>query len=453
MSKETQPSIEELTWSDVRDEVASASKELVNIIDDISPTKEFTIFRMRYPFGSKIVHNNLFHVPTDQNTSIPIGESENVVDIKNKLSYSSVPLGIITKHSAEVFLDIHRKIFSLAVLDPGLELGIWEHFGWIPHTSITAGARSLYMLPKISEALSHKQLKKKFGITDAPPKHLYDHWQVFSQIAKSSLFPIDWFCETVFLSNKWAEAIKKDKAWSKLALYISHKGWQHSGYGRKKVILDIVWEFFVKSLSNKDLKFDPYIVDTLKHLIYIGTGTIPASAPSIGADDAGPLKNIQMIYEDSRGYGLEEYIATIMHPQYFSGTKSNPVYYSLQLPTLLESLPRTKKITSVIDNVRELSELLNCFLLDHTDIWSNLTIGDITLNDTLKNLQIEYFHGEMFAYGEMIKSSSKMPESDPRLKYDPLGEKKRTFASNSSFLRGCVKISTKATTADKVTML
>ncbi|MBU0744270.1 MAG: hypothetical protein KKE11_02735, partial [Gammaproteobacteria bacterium] len=78
------------------------------------------------------------------------------------------------------------------------------------------------------------------------------------------------------------------------------------------------------------------------------------------------------------------------------------------------------------------------------DIWSTLTIGDTPLGDTLKNLQIDYFHGDMFAYGDMIKSSSKMPDFDERLKYNPANDKKRTFASNSSFLRGCVRIAAKS---------
>ncbi|MBU0744234.1 MAG: hypothetical protein KKE11_02550, partial [Gammaproteobacteria bacterium] len=370
MSKEKRTLIEELTWSDVRSTVANNSKGLAKIIDEISPGKEFTLFKVQYPFGVKIFNKNILHLPNNANNSIPITDNEIDSNIKNKLMYNPIPLGIITKNTVELFSDIHRKIFSLATYGSDLELGIWEHFGWTSHYDITSGARSLYMLPKISEALSHKQLKKKYGVTESPPKHLYDHWKVFSQIARSSAVPNEWFCEVIFLSKKWAEAIKKDDAWAKLALYISQKGWQHSTYGRKKESLDMVWEIFVKSLSNKELKFDPHVVDTLKHLIYISTGSIPACAPSIGDDETGPLKNIQTIYQDSRGYGLNDYIATIMQPQYFSSNQAKPVYYSLQLPTLLESLPRTKKVTSVIDNVRELSELLDCFFNDHIDIWS-----------------------------------------------------------------------------------
>lgn len=450
MLKEKRPLIEELIWQDVRDTVAGSCKNLANIIDELSPGKEYTVFKVQYPFGTKISDKSTFCLPINLHTSVPITDNEIDSNAKSKLTYSSLPLGIITKNSAEMFFDIHKKVFSLATFAKGMEIGVWEHFGWINPYSVTAGARSLYMLPKISEALSHKQLKKRFGITESPPKHLHDHWRVFTQLANSHSFPASWCCEVVFLSAKWAESIKKDDAWAKLAAYINKKGWDHSGHSRKTSALDVVWEVFVSSLSNKDLKFDPYVVDTLKHLIYISAGAIPGSVPSIGNDESGPLKNIQMIYEDHLGYGLDDYIATIMHPQYFSVLKSQPIYYSLQLPTLLESLPRTKKITSVIDNVRELSELFDCFLNNRHELWEKLTVGDGSLSNVLDNLQIDYFHGDMFAYGETIKSSLKMPDGDPRLKYDPLNNKKRVFASNSSFLRGCVRISAKDKNKDKL---
>lgn len=445
MPREKQPLVEELLWKDVREVVTNTCKELATIIDGLSPTKEYTVFRVRYPFGTKVSDKSQLYLPTSSNASLPMTCNEIESNCKKKLTYSSLPLGILTKNSAETFYDINKKVFSLSTLSSGMEIGIGEHLGWSTPYSVIAGARSLYMLPKISEALSHKQLRKRFGITESPPKHLHDHWRVFHQIANSDSFPTNWFCEVIFLSNKWAESIKKDAAWSKLASYINQKSWHHFCYSRKKSTLDIAWEIFVRSLSDKDLKSDPYIVDTLKHIMYISTGTLPASAPSTGDDEYGPLKDIQMIYEDTLGYGLNEYLATIMQPQYFSPTNSHsqPVYYSLQLPTLLESLPRTKKITSVIDNIRELSELLHCFLNHNQEQWSKLTIGNTALTDIINNLQIDYFHGDMFAYGNTIKSSLKMPEHDQRLKYNPSNSKKRIFASNGSFLKGCVRIAAK----------
>ena len=441
MSKEKHLLIEELVWKDIRNEMINVSKELVTIIDEFSPNKDFPLFRVKYPFGTKIVNNSMFHLPMDIQ-----GISGLEATIKSSLSYGAVPLGIIMKNAVELFFDVNQKIFSQALYDKGLNLGVSEYLGWHNQYSITAGARSLYMLPKISEALAHKQLRKRYNVMEFPPKCLYDHWKVFTQIAKSLEFNSEWFCEIVFFSREWVEKMKKDISWAKLDMYISKRGWQQSLCARKKASFDIVWENFVSSLNSRDLKVDSHVIDTLRHIIYIATGTIPAIAPANGSNTAGPLKELQLVYEDPRGYGLGEYLATIMHPQYFCHKQSSPVYYSLQLDNIFESLPRTKKITSVIENVRILEELLDHFLnkrLESTP-WLDAVIGNTALSSILADVQLEYFHGDMFAYGNLIKSSTKMPEYDPRWFYTPSQNKKRIFASNSTFLRGCVMIYTKS---------
>lgn len=445
MLQEKPSLIQELTWEEARPKVAELAKPLGKIIDNLSPSKEFTIFQVRYPFGSKIFDKNQFYLPLDTANSVPISDPKISSNLKNHLTYSSLPLGIVCKNQVEKFLDFNRKIFSLAVLSGDLTIGIEEHLGWSMPYTLTSGARSLYMLPKISDALSHKKLKKRFALTDAPPKCFYDQWQIFTKIANSPEFPASWFCELLFLSEKWHTAAiwQKDSAWLTFNSYLQQKALEHLAYSRKKNQLDIIWEFFIKFLQQQELKFDPYVIDTMKHLIYISIGALPASKPATATNEAGPLTTLQTIYEDHFGYALKEYIATIMQPAYFSITKLEPVYYSLQLPTLIETLPKTRKITSVIDNIRELSELLNCFLNKQNKFWPQGAYFTMPFNEILTRLQVDYFHGEIFAYGSIIKSSLKMPEFDPNLIYDPLNNQQRVFASNSSFLKGCIRIAAK----------
>jgi hypothetical protein len=443
MVKEVKPLIEEVLWQDVRNEVARTCKTLADIIDNISPSKEYTLFKVRYPFGTKILENTLFYLPDKYKTSLPITDTKIPHDIRNKLSYSLFPLGIVVKNSIEVFRELNDKVFPIAFYGKGLDLGIWEYYNWTTPYTVTAGARSLYMLPKISEASSHKRLKKEFGVTAPPPKRMYDHWQVFTQIANSNNFSTQWYCEIIFLTGKWVESIKNNKSWLELKSYIDSKGWQHSGYTRIKSILDIAWEIFARSLNDKELRVDPYVIDTLKHLVFIGSNAIPGSAPYTGDVEAGPLKDIQIIYENPSGYGLKDYIPTIMQPKYLSQISPKPVYYSMQAPTLLQSTPRTRKVTSVIDNIREENDLLNHFLSNNNDDWSKSKIANISFCEILNNLTFEYFHSNMFAYGNLIRPTTEMPEKDPSLMYNPNNKKNRVFATNSTFLRGCVKIATK----------
>lgn len=441
MAKKIESLIEEISWQDAREVVANTCKELADIIDDINPGKECTLFKVRYPFGMKILEDTIFYLPFRSPViSIPITDPSIPSNIRNQLNYSALPLGIIVQNNIEVFRDLKDKIYSVAFYGNGLDIGIWEYYNWTTPYSITSGARSLYMLPKISESFSHKQLKKEFGVTAPPPRHTYDHWEVFTQIANSKNFSTPWFCEVLFLTKKWFDNIKNNKNWAMLRSYICTKGWQHSGYGRRKSILDVAWEMFARSLSSKEFRADSQVVDTLKHLVNIGSGTVPASAPYAGIEVAGPLKEIQTIYEHPHSYGLK-YIATIMQPQYFSHTTSKPVYYSAQMPTLLETVPRGRKAATVMNNIRELSDLVKRFLTDNDWNWSKLKIADVSFCELLNDLKFEYFHGEMFAYGRLIRPSTEMPNHDSALIYDPYTKGQRGFANNGTFLRGCVKIS------------
>lgn len=439
MSIAEQPFIEELTWQQVEKDVANSSQELSSIINEISPDKKYSVFKVRYPFGAKILENFEFYLPNEYGYSLHISDPRIPQKIRERLSYSPLPLCISIKNKIEIFRDIDGKIFPLAFYGGDMDTGIFEHFGWTTPYSITAGARSLYMVPKISEASRHKKLKKEFGITAPPPQKPHEHWKIFTQIANSKNFTSPWFYESIILTDKWAEKIKNDSAWYKLQRYLWQKGWQHSSYARQKLILDIVWDIFSRSISTKNIKVNPYIVDTLKHLIFISLGAIPASAPTIN-NEAGPIKKLQLVYEDC--YGLEKYIPTIMQPVFFTFPKSRSVYYSLQVPSLLESIPKSKKFASTMDDIRDLEELFGHFA--HEISWPKLTILDtIPFNNLINKLRLEFFHDKMFAYGPNIRPTVEMPKFDNTLIHDPCSNKKRIFADTSSFLRGCIRISLK----------
>ena len=439
MSTKDQPFMEELTWQQVRQDVANSSQELSSIIDEISPSKKYTVLKVRYPFGSKVLENVEFYLPNEHGYSVPINDPCISSQVRQQLSYSPVPLCITVKNKIEIFREIDGKIFSLAFYGGDMDTGIWEHFGWTTPYSITAGARSLYMIPKISEVSKHKKLKKTFNVSAHPPQKPYEHWKVFTQIANSKNFTSPWFYEAIVLTDKWVDKIKNDLAWYKLQRYLWQKSWQHSGYARRKSILDIVWDVFSRSISSKNIKVNPYIIDTLKHLIFIGTSTVPGSIPAVN-DEAGPIKTLQMIYEDC--YGLEKYVPTIMQPAYFDLSQPRPVYYSLQVPSLLEPIPKSKKFSSTMDNIRELEELFNHFKKEV--IWPKLNIHEnVSLDNIISKLHLDFFHDKMFAYGTNIRPTLEMPKTDPALAYDPNSNKKRFFADTGSFLRGCVRIDIK----------
>lgn len=425
--------IEELLWDKIRLSVAEAEPELAQQIDRISPGKKFTLLRLRYPFGCRIVEKNQFFLPDHSNL-----DPTRRALIQAKLAYAQIPLGVITSHAAEYFLDLPQKIISLGVARPGLRLGFVDHFTAMFPCTLVSGARSLYMLPKISETLAHRQLRRKYGVIDPPPKRFYDHWKIFKQLAHYQTL-LDWSCEILCFTQPWFSKLQSDSAWAELNGYIAKQAWHQQATLRRKCILDLVWEHFIDYLSLRNLKFDPYVMDILRQITYILTGIYPGSAPYNGSDEFGPIGMFQSIYEAADGYNIR-YAATIMQPQYFN--RQFPTYYSLQLANLFEVLPRIKRVTSTIDNLRDLSELMTIFLQKHEEKWQEVMIEpNLMLKNFLSKIAVSYFHGEMFAYGNIIKSSSKLPGLDPRFNYNPAkNAKKLEFARNSSFFKGCVML-------------
>lgn len=441
MKGQNEPYIRELTWAEARDDVHKVCAEITTIIDNINPGKDLTFISVKYPFGANIVHKGTANITSYDSSIIPITDSQLPAAIRNKLNYNLVPLGIVVKGGIEVFAETDSRIFCVAAWRQGFDIGIWEYFDWRTPYGVTAGARSLYLLPKVTLSQGHKQLKRKYDITCPPPKQSFDHWNVLKQIANSPKFKENWECEVLYLTKNWIEKFKLDDPhWNKLHNYILQRGWAHSDYARKKSIFDIVWQSFSKSIHSKGVKANSYVIDTLKHLAFIGLGVLPASQPTIGSNILVPSNELQHIYAEI--YGLNDYIPTIMQPGYLSfDNATRPVYYTLQTPTLLESVPQSRNMVSLIDNIRELKELADHFLVEAFD--PHLKIKNISISKLINQLKFEFFHEESYAYGKDIRPSHEMPDKDPTLLYMSGNRGNRKFADKSPYLHGCVRISVK----------
>lgn len=433
------PIIEELTWKEAIPYVSNGCSTLFSILSEIEPPKDLTLIKVRYPFGSIIIQDDVLHLPINQTSTVPITDSRIQSKWKNLLGYRSIPTGMITENSLEIYREMNNKVFSVALsgANTGLEIGIVENFGSTAAYTVCSGARSLYMLPKISKTASHKRLKKEFGLTSPPPNKLFDHWNIFKELYASETFETEWNCELIFFTEKWIEQIEKNNsaAWLKLKCYIRKKAWEHSELGRRKVILDVVWEQTADFLSKKSIKVDPYVVDTLKHLIYISLGGISGSRPVNGDDFAGPMNEIQKIYMDI--YDLGDQTPTIMRPYSFSIEENKPVYYSMQTPMMLSSTPTFKNISSNIEAIRELIHIKS-YVFEQN--YGNLKIDNIKFNDLIRKIQFNYFHSHTFSYGKDIRPTTEIADSDIDWLYNPKRIKLK-FADNGLYIRGCVKIS------------
>jgi len=135
----------------------------------IDPGKSYPILKVTYPFGTKIFEKGVFYLPTTDKQAIAITDSSIPTRIQQQLAYSSLPMGIILEHGTEVYSKSEDRVFSLVYFAHGFNLGIWEFFDTASPFSVSAGARSLFMLPKITNASGHRRLSKYDVGFPAPP--------------------------------------------------------------------------------------------------------------------------------------------------------------------------------------------------------------------------------------------------------------------------------------------
>lgn len=427
----------ELTWSEARDEVVKSDPQFANIVDDLSPNKNFTLLKVSYPFGTTIYKNGTFYLPT-QDGFASLHDQQIPSYIRTGLSYSPVPLGFVVENSFEVFREFDHYIYSLAYRSKGLELGIWETFAPSSPFTVTAGSRSLIMLPKISDMASHKKLRR-YKLRSQVPINPFDQWHVYTELANNCNFQQPWSLSLLLFTDKWINKMKNDPAWIRFENFVMKKFLEHTEPMRFKLAYDAIWEVFATILQKKRIKPNPYIIDTFKHLISIATGILPAFKAANSEQHPGPVNELMKIYLED--YGLKTYYPSMMYADYFNRSNDQDVYYSLQIPTCNDSTSSNRRSTTVRTDLFELVELLDYFTTELT--CGNLGAGSDNILDLFSKIQFDFFHSEDDK-DRGVHSPQDMDKEDQNLLYLPKGKYgKREFCNRSSFVRGCVRISNK----------
>ncbi|MDO8954557.1 MAG: hypothetical protein Q7V63_06890 [Gammaproteobacteria bacterium] len=434
-------SLEELSWQDVRLQVKEVNPTLAKIIDDISPSKEYGFYKVKYPFGSEILKRAMLHLPFND-TLLPITDPR-LSHIKEKLgnyNLNSNPASLMLKNTCEIFLGLEEKTIllpSFGLISPGKLFGTWrllsskksQHPAFI--WSMTAGARTLFMLPKISERSKHEKLRKEFNLTFDVPRGLISHWEIFRSLANDKSFGEEWDVEILFFHKKWFDK-PDDKNWVPFTKYLLQTAFDASEFGRN----DFIWDIAISLMQQmRNIRPVPYIADTVKHLLTIGVGVVPGFSPAID-DIAGPIKRLEEIY--STIYGLA-YAPIIMQPHTFVSGESRPVYYSLSLPTITRFSPRSREESSKLSDLYEIKSLLNKYLNDLSSI--DLNLKDTLIYDLPSKVQYDFFHTETEVY-RGIQASSEIPVEDTLFANIPYGAK-QDFPANGIFVNGCVRIKDK----------
>lgn len=423
--------IQKVTWADVKNYVYRLNKKLAKICDQISPSSKHTLFRIKYPYGTKIVDTGTFNIPSNGKI-IPLTEIDK--EIRDKLNYCQIPLSLILHNSNEVFVESSDRVIPLNFFKEGDLFGIFETAGSLAGThlnsiwSVTAGARSVFMIPKISDKNGHGRIKKEFGIFTEAPTNFFYQWETFKEIANKS--DVQWYNEILVFTKSWFDIEPKNNDWLKFHQYIFRTNWKQSKLLMDSIKFGLSWSSFSEIISKKCLKPRPYIVDTVKHLVSIANGSGVAFVPAVN-ESALPVSIIQDIYINI--YKLKTHIPTIMQPHKLDEHNQH-IYYSLAYPTTLETSPFTRNAPSIIDDEREIRLLIYILLNAVNNKNSSKLISS--------NINYQFFHVDQDKYGELITSNN-IQNDDQRFNYCALNEPvSRSFCANSIFFRGCIRVST-----------
>jgi hypothetical protein len=427
--------LKSICWDDIREELSKLNPRLVKIIDAIEPDPKLTLFKVTYRFGDKILQSGKLFLPQKKHELVPLTSLSE--KIQEKLSYNlgTNPVSIVLDGTVEIFMVIDKhsiplyglipkgRIFSASrVLSPNSSNA--PAFLW----DMTAGARSIFMLPKISENIGHARIEKHFKIQFDKPINYLDHWRIFKEITVHSDSVTKWNATMLFFSKDWFTKLN-DPKWQDFKYYLLQQAWHSSEYWRNQFTWDIVRSVIQKS---RKLRPSPYDADTVAHLIDIAAGAVPGFAPATN-NFAAPINEIQKIYQDI--YQIK-YDPIIMQPTWYS--IHNPdrfVYYSLQYPSTLKFSPKAREPKSIISELYIIYMLLQKYLDALKN--DNLNIQGTSIFDAAKLTNFDSFHSKPTEY-PTIKNSQIIPEQDKT--FSSMLKSNLDFPINSSFLKGCIRI-------------
>lgn len=436
--------IEELTWSSASSLIFPANDELTKILDDISPSDDLKVYRIKYPYGAHIIHNSETYIPTSDGSFVSFNDKTLPQELLDNLSYdidTQSPLGIVLDKKCEFYMHFGQRILPNSIMSKGDIFGVarvlsntlvsdsrYSSRSVSTLWNLNSGSVSSFMLPKISDAVGHNKLKLHLGLNLDKPENYQDHNAIFSEI--SALDKHKWKSEIIFFSKKWFEKLK-DPEWVEFYSYLSlvnrslNRIWHNTPN----------WTAIYNEIEDEQrmMNMAPYALGTSRHLFTMAVGCTPGFKPATD-ESSMPTKLIQETYLNT--YDLSDNWPIIMEPTQFN--RVDPIYYSLNHPTLAQHNPSTYKGKSIIALAEDVSFIMEQYCAGILKSSRSLAPS---LYEAAETVDFSFYHNDHSNNRENIKNNIVLPEEDKRFVCEH--KPNASFPTYSPFLKGCIKISIK----------
>ena len=428
--------IQEITWDQIRESIKIKDYELFSVIENISPSKEFSLIKANYSFGSKIVDNGLLELPLISGNTLPITSSNIPNHIKRKLSYSPIPLGFLSNKSGEVYIENGNRSFPLALLGAGKLFGLFEITDILvgimpePNWSVSSGSRFMFMLPNISEECGYKRFNKELGISVSAPKSFVEHGKIFIKLCNHPDYMKNWQNEVIFFTNKWFKNSLSDPIWSVFYNYLFKSNALQRSRSYKDSTFEIIWSYSQKAILNEMKELPHRLLNSIKYLIAIATGIMPAFCNADSSEESAPSRLIQKLYTEI--YQLNDYIPTLMYPYHqIKGNILRPSYFSISSPTMFNDV--TDKTHDGLSDLSIIQKALEILYNNHYCENNYRLPKSYSL---LENVQYKLHHHK----SDSLNSIESFLSFDRHLLNDNQLFPGRVVCKESDFFNGCIQI-------------
>lgn len=435
-----------VSWDDIRKSVAKVNPTFAKLVDELSPGKDLPMYLAKYAYGEIVADTEQFFFPNPTGSGIiSVNDERLPAEVKRDLKrgVQSMPFGMVLNKRLETYSDLPLKRLRY----PG---NIWKPGDLFPLVRIlsqnckrkfyvntvvsgVAGSACAFTLPSIGRVDLHTNLQNTYRIKSAAAKSMYDHWQIFKEIANSDFANSAWRMHLLLFADKWEDMLHRDPAWTKLKLHLHEQAWEFTEYRRNQIFYDIA---FSSIQEKRNLKPNPYLTDTAAHLLSIAIGAVIGYRPAVD-ETSLPLKLLQTAFVEA--YSLPHYTPIIMEPDYFYFESSKPNYYSLQNPSTHRFSPKSRRIVNTLFETRELAHIMDIFIDEASKKGS--MCAETRLGMLKEKVSFSFYHNQEDRHGIIKPSNSpEIIELDSRLQKNQQAFPDRTFCADAKFMRGCIAI-------------